>query len=215
MTSPKRKRDREAEVQKEAKASRRARLLKRVFMLLVSAIVGLYSVHWFAGALPGPKVTAVLQGIKSTAGQNAGCRYYLFNVAVDDSVDSLNMRLEFANRILDYKAGFGLDVRDNYGPMGLHFYDMGSDQQGQCAVNRTSPDRMEDLQVSVAGDTIYLRGSKIPPYSTIGGEVALASDSALNPPMQRFEGSYEYTKLGQVVRKAVQFVDNGVSDPSQ
>lgn len=97
--------------------------------------------------------------------------------------------------------------------MAAQYWETGRDKEGQCTVVNASPDRLEDLQVSEAGDTISVHGSKIPAYSAIMGMVAtVANESSLNPPSKHFEGSYEYTKLGQTVRKPLQFVDKGIAE---
>jgi hypothetical protein len=194
-------------------ASNRSRWPRDIIVFVLGTIFGLYVVYWFVQALPGPTVFVSVQGGRPTSGESVGCVYYVVFMLTNEPLDYADMKIQLPNRITNYKVGFGLEAIAPDETFGMQAWNLGRDRGDECAVLHALANREENLQVSEAGDMISMHGSKIRANTPILGIIAtVANDSALKPPSKHFEGSYEYTKLGQSVRKSLQFVDRGVQD---
>lgn len=129
----------------------------------------------------------------------------------DESVDYSYLKIQLPNRISGYKLGYAQEGYTNQqpGPVGLQAIEMGRNSGGECDVIQLAVNNTIDIQSATAGNVIVVHISKISPHSSIMGALANPDYGSSE---KHFEGSYEYTILGQRVQRAVRFQDLGVAD---
>lgn len=196
----------------------RARRVTSIGIFICGTIFGLYVVHWFVVLLPGPKPYVNLNGLKVTSGNAAGCTLFQFTLSIDDPVDFVYMKIQFPSKITAYEAGFPQEAETaTAGRISMQVWLLGRNASGECAITRSGVNNTGDIQVSVAGNMIAIAATKLAPKAIImGAAITPNGESTVNPPPQMyFEGAYEYTKLGQTVRKPLQFYNRGVTETKQ
>lgn len=189
--------------------------LPKFVWFVLGIVFSLAFIPWFVTMLPGPKATASVHGLRATTGNGVGCIYYSLDLVIDDPIEFVYMKVQFPSQIENYKVGFPneAELTDNR-RTSMQLYEAGRNADGRCAVIQSAGDNNPDVQASASGHMIALHASKLPPKTTISTLVATdeKKSSARPIPKMYTEGSYEYIKLGQTVRKPISFSDRGISD---
>ena len=211
MTSRNRRRAKQAE---EKRQSSRVQWLKTIGGFVIGAIFGLYVVHLFVALLPGPKIAVQIGGLKVTSGNATGCTVYQFMVATDEPIEYAYWKIQFASKITGFQVGFPQEAETAAtGRTNLQAWEVGRDAKGECALVQAAVNNTSDIQVSAVGNMLAASVTKLASKSTIMGlAVTSDSESTVNPSPQMYsEGAYEYSNLGQTVRKPLHFENRGVT----
>jgi hypothetical protein len=211
MTSPATKLKRQQQDKPRARLPAWARyLLSTIF----GAILGLFAAQWFAEILPGPHLEVTVQGLKPESGGAQGCILYTFTVMNDKSVEYSYLKIQLPNRISAYRVGY---MQEGYaqkqpGPA-IQLIEAAKTSGGECEIIQAAVNNTIDIQSSADANMIEVHISKLSPHRSIMGALIGPVESAsVSSPEKYFEGSYEYTILGQRVQRPVRFQDMGVID---
>ncbi len=180
---------------------------------IISAIVGAICIEWFAQLLPGPHVEVSLEALKPPGGSGAGCIFYQFTLFNDKPVDFAYLKIQVPNTISGYKIGFMEEVHSPtiVGPAAVQYFAMGRNARDECDITRSAVNNTIDIQSALSGNMIQVHVSRLSRDSSIMGALATPDHgSSANPTGKYFEGTYEYTVLGQRVSRPVKFSDLGV-----
>jgi hypothetical protein len=213
MTSTKTKQDRARQAQVEANGHWGRKHIAKVFWFFIGAIASLVFIHGFVYVLPGPDVTVNLQGLRVRTGNAAGCIAYNLSIETTADVENVHARLQLENTIQDLKFGFAQAAYDDAAgnTMGMQVFDVRRDEKGLC--KEILPIDTTETTSSYQGNAMRVGVSSLPASGVIvGGIVTSSTETSVNPASKHFEGSYEYTKLGQVVRRPLTLHDEGFSD---
>lgn len=216
MTNPVRKHKKKED---EIRKTRREQLLKQFGSFVVGTIFvtlfGLYVVSWFVALLPGPTVAARVHGLKVKSGEAAGCTVYDLEIMTKEPVDYAYLKVQFTSKITDAQFGFPQEAETPVaGRVFTQLWEVYRDPTGRCAIRQTVFNITTDIQVSFAGNMFTTSITKLASQSTVTGLVVTAEgESTINPPPEMYmEGAYEYSKLGQIVRKSLHIENLGFDE---
>jgi hypothetical protein len=190
------------------------RALGGVLIFFLGALVGPYIWQKFAETLPGPKMESTIQGLRGNLGNAAGCIVYQLILHSEEPIEYVYVKIQFPHIIHDYIVGTPAEAEtDDGNRISTQMWVVGKNEQGQCAV-KTKMTRSVDIRASALDHMITIQASKLPPKAYIMGVVATSKDQVqIKPPPKLYmEGSYEYIKLGQTVRKPILFSYKGIVD---
>jgi hypothetical protein len=191
------------------------RLLGGLASFICGTVFGLLINSWFVEMLPGPTVTAILQGMRATGGTAEGCTFYVLQFHTVQQLEYVYLRVQFPKRIINYKVGWPQDAQTVTGHRrSAQSWRLAQNATGQCSVEGAGTDNTVDIQIAASGNMISISSSKLSPKSSIMGVVATSeTQSSINPaPRLYTEGAYEYTKLGSIVRKQLTIQDKGITE---
>lgn len=211
MTSPKTRRARENTGLTWAAVGRRA---SRLGWFAAGIIFGLFFTQVFVRLLPGPHVGVQVSGVRVLSGKDAGCINYLVVLRADKPIEHAYLKIQFLNKITGYKLGLPLETHSaTAGRMRMQAWELGRNSRGECDVQQAAVNDDTNMVSSAAGNMLRVSISRLSPESKVVGVVATPEyRSSVNPPEKYYEGSYEYSILGQTVRRPIKFTDRGVTD---
>jgi hypothetical protein len=182
-------------------------VLKFVFTIVCTLIV----THYVVRGLPGPNIEVVFGGLRSVSGENAGCIDYTFYLNTDQEIENAYLKLQFLNTITDSKVGLTSEAQTiAAGRTGIGLFEAGRNPGGECGITQSTTNGAKVTSV-VSGNmwSVYLE--KLPAHTSVTGMAATAEfQPSVKPAIAYTEGYYEYSVLGQTVRKPLKFIDNGV-----
>jgi hypothetical protein len=183
---------------------------------IVGALFSAYFMQWYIARVPGPKAFVEIGGLKATRGNAAGCKAYYVSMNSDGPIDYSYWKIQFPRRIADAKVSFAREARGQSGERSaVQSWAVSKDPDGRFIIKGPG-ENTGSVQFSSAGNMLSVEAQKLSLGSVISGMVVIPTDgeSAINPAPAdlTFEGAYEYTKLGQAVRKPLTFVNRGMSE---
>ena len=191
-----------------------ARLTWSIFVFVAGTLFGLYVVQWFVAYLPGPKVQALVAGLRGTTPTTSGCVYYMVMLHSDEPLEYVYFKAQFSERITAHHIGFPQESINPNARHGFQSFVGSKTAEGECTV-RAGVNNTADVQSAATGNLVAFHASKLPKKANIMGLVATA-EVPTTPRVPRqptyTEGEYEYSRLGQTVRKSLVVLDKGVVD---
>jgi hypothetical protein len=187
----------------------------RIFFFVLGVLLSPFILQWFFGFLPGPDVNFLIYGLRQNRGDANICIYYPFQFATDSPIEYVIFKIQISDKINDHTVGLttNFDLSD---PRKLSFAVLqgGKTKDGICEIKGKRLEGQGVVQAHAERNTITVVLSKIPPKTIIGGMIASNSGvSGINPAPPFFvEGTYEYTKFGQTIRKPIPYTYTGVTD---
>ena len=202
--------------QRELREQRRTahlRIVTRVgkFLLatiLLATILDLYFIRWFVAWLPGPRPSVEVNALSPPVGDGVGCTFYSFSLTLEqEPVDYVYFKMQFPNLITGYKFGMPAEKQgsDSRNIIQAGVFEGGRNGKGQCDALTTGEQIANDLELRVDAYTVFAHANKLLPMTKIDGMIATSAEPTTDAPPRYFEGEYEYTILGQVVRKKLKF----------
>lgn len=188
---------------------------QRITLFVLGALFGPVLYQLFVERLPGPSLEAQVSGLRPISGNGVGCTYYSLNLLTNDSIADVYFKVQFPAKIDNFIIGLPEEaVSSGTGRIAIQGFEAGRNAKGECAIIQPAVSSNSDVQASAAGHMISVHASKLPPKTYIFGMVATTNGkSSLTPaPKMYTEGAYEYVKAGQMVRKPLKFIDQGISD---
>jgi len=204
--------------QRELQAKKRVRIdryLKGPVWFFIGVIATLLLQNLFVRALPGPRTAATIQGSRYTRGSGLGCRIYDIRLQVDDPIDYSYFMLGFPANVQDYQAGIPYQFLT---PDGTDFrasvFAAYRDASGKCLISPPKAiNKDESVTASSAANSLYLHTTKLPRMSFVEAIVAVDEyHLGMKSDKPYFEGEYEYTKMGRLVRRKLDWKYLGLSD---
>ncbi len=172
-------------------------------------MISLYVIQWFVGLLQGPNVKANFVAVSPINGPYVGCTLYQTFLTTNEPIEYVYLKVQFPEKITGYKVGFMHEIETaKKGRTNVAEYSMRRNDKGECYIPEAAI-TPEGVQYSVNGNMLKIQHSKLIPKTSITAIIATThGDSA---PLEMYtEGAYEYTKLGQIVRKQLQIKNDGV-----
>lgn len=156
---------------------------------------------------------AVLRGVRITEGDAAGCTGYLLSIKNDKAVDYAYLKLQVLNSIAAYRVGYPQEAQTPAGATRMQVFAFSKDSSGNCEIPQAAVNDTIDIQSAAAGNMIVVHISRFARHSAIlVGLATPSSGSSVVPAEKYFEGSYEYTILGQRVERPIEYRDLGVRE---
>ena len=182
---------------------------------LLLPIILLFEGSTLMGLLPGPYAIVSIQGIRE-----AGCLGYMVTISTanpsNDVIEALYLTVQFPKNIASYKFGAANASVLARAPkrVWISAFEFGKDANGECTVVQAAVAPSPDLTATIAGPgMVQMRGTRILPRSVVQGYFVLSvKDASFQPPTMFTEGSYQYTKFGFTVSKALTIQDMGTHD---
>jgi hypothetical protein len=184
-------------------------MFRGVAIFVLGTLSGPFIVQWFASVLPAPKIIATVQPMRITRGNPAGCTAYEFSISATDAADYLYLKLQFPEKIGSYKVGFPAEDISSPSRPSIQAFEIGKNADGQCNVVQAAVNNDAGITSSAVGNVVSVSGSKLPPSTAIIG-IAVANHQRTGQIYA--EGAYEYTRLGQAIRKPLPVSISAVSE---
>jgi hypothetical protein len=135
---------------------------------VVGAVLALFIDSWFVSMLPGPQITASVDGFRPMSGKSAGCIFY--NVRVDGGdqpIEFVYLKAQLPTKINDFKVGHPSEAQTPItGRAAMWVWVGDKDAQGACTIQAPLVDSI-DVQGAHTGNMIKIHASKLPPKTTI------------------------------------------------
>lgn len=173
-------------------------------------VATLFLQQWFVGLLPGPTVSANVRGLRITSGNASGCTLYQISFStIDDPVEYVSAKIEFPNQIDDFKFGYPQESLSQ--KSSITIAEIGRAPDGKCAIVQGLPKDSPGVQSSAAGNEVGFSATKLSDHENLIGFVVTADGrtSVTPAPALGSQGTYEYTKLGQPVKKTLSVINLG------
>jgi hypothetical protein len=180
-------------------------------------ILGLFVSRWFVELLPGPHVSFSVLGVRAKSAPNAaGCTFYTFDFKTDQSIDFVDIRLQLPMTITGSQVGYAANkYLPTNGNWSIQAWVPGRNVNDECSIINQSVNNSIDIQNSTSGNLIVAHMSKVDAHTSIMGAVigpTYSSQITPAPTKPYFEGTYEYTVLGQRVDRPLRMIDEGITD---
>lgn len=188
---------------------------KGLIGFVAGVVATLFLQQWIVALLPGPKVSADVTGLQVTTGSASGCTSYTLDFNSDQALEYASGKIQFPNRIDDFKFGY---TQESIGPnkaarTSMTLVELGRGDDGKCKILQGVPINSPGVQASGVGNVFGFSVTKMPDNEHLVGFIVTADrQSTINPPPALYsEGTYEYLKLGQPVRKIFGIINGGMS----
>lgn len=189
------------------------RLLGGIIWLIIGAVLGLFVPRLVVSCLPGPKVQAVLRGEQVPGIQGMpDCSFYLMRVVNFGVLDYFSTTIQFSHPITDFKIGeyeeYDLNSEGHKGKLA---WQKGWNDSGSCAILSNTLMKNPYVIASSNGGILQISSiSKIPLGTPLVALIATTDSGPLFKAQSASgiwtDGDYEFTSLGQSVRKKLPFI---------
>jgi hypothetical protein len=188
--------------------------LRKALGYIFAGIIGLFGNHYFVLALPKPHVQSSVFAERGQSGSAVGCTLYMFQFFADEPVDRAYWKVQLPNVVSRYNVGHAVEAHRPLHKIPFQgvVSAFGKDAAGRCQLYALNPDSI-DIQSSASGNEVTVHAANLTQYTYILLSIVTPNDqSAISPAATYFEGDYQYTILGQVVRRPIPFRFNGITD---
>jgi len=213
MTSPATRAKKDGELREKHADRWRGRIEGFVIGILAGLVLLIFGPALVA-MLPGPKVTASIQGMRAVAGDAAGCSYYDFDFLTTQPIDSMNLKMQFPRKIKDYKFAHPSEsIAANGGRLIMQAFEVGRNSMGECQVIQQASN-WGNVDASAEGNVLVISQERMPAGTWIMGMVAVSQTESAGHPLPEFwsVGDFAYTKLNYVIRKDISVSFLGMKD---
>lgn len=190
--------------------------LPKRFISFVAVTLGALMVHQMAIAiLPGPKIFFTYSTTRQWFQDGDSCLVHLLEARTDNPVEHLTAKLQFLGEIDDYAVDFPNEYWVNNKFRGMEVWAVSMDPNTKKCKIQPSHSKQSEVRTLRSGNIIRITAVRIPENGRIYGIVAVnTKNSAVRPAPKTIntEGSYQYEKLGQTVRKPLRFVATGYKE---
>jgi len=194
------------------------RSVKWLTSYVLTLILGAVLLPVFVGLLPGPNAQVTMTIERADSGNAAGCTFYAFMLSAahpeeldgGDSIEDAYFEVQLPERIVDSHVSFSAESLGPEFRVHLQAWEMTRNPGGECAIRQAATTDNQGLVTSTVGHLLRVRTGKLPPHAVIAAMYAVPTTEAELPLKLHFEGSYEYMKLGQLVKKDLTFTGSAV-----